>query len=83
MVVQELVDEPVVAPRSSGEPLERDALRAWLHAEGLVREPIAEELSLADEWDLLPAEEKDAVRWALDHLPSGPMVSDIIIENRR
>lgn len=56
---------------------------ARLKADGLIRDLTPEERKLASEWDALPEEEKKAVRVALDNLPPGPMVSDIIIENRR
>ena len=59
------------------------AVRQSLRDQGLVRDPTPEELRLAAVWDNLPKEEKQAVLWELDHLPPGPMASDIIIENRR
>jgi hypothetical protein len=37
----------------------------------------------AQRWEALSEEEKQAIQWELDHLPPGPMASDIIIENRR
>ena len=57
-------------------------LRTWLKAEGLIREPTPEEQRLAAEWDALPEEEKQAIWQELDHLPPGPMASDIVVENR-
>jgi len=54
-----------------------------MRAQGLIREPTAEERRLGAEWRALSQEEKQAVIWELDHLPPGPMASDIIIENRR
>ena len=66
----------------SNEPLGHEELMAWLAAEGLIREPTPYEKQLAAEWEALPTDEKKAIRWELDHLPPGPMVSDIIIENR-
>ena len=72
-----------VAPPAPSEPLDQEQILAWLKAEGLIRDPTPEERRLAAEWDALPEEEKKAVRWELDHLPPGPMASDIIIENRR
>ncbi len=74
---------PEVSPPAPGVPLDLEGLLAWLKAQGLVREPTPEERRLAAEWDALPEEEKEAIRWELDHLPPGPLVSDIIIENRR
>ena len=76
-------DRHEVAPPAPGEPLDQEQLLAWLKAEGLVRDPTPEERRLAAEWDALPEEEKQAIRWELDHLPPGPMASDIVIENRR
>ena len=72
-----------VALPAPGEPIDQEQLIIWLKAEGLVRDPTPEERRLAAEWDVLLEEEKKAIRWELDHLPPGPMVSDIIIENRR
>lgn len=76
-------DRHEVAPPALGEPLDQEQLLAWLKAEGLVRDLTPEERRLAAEWDALPKEEKQAIRWELDHLPPGPMASDIVIENRR
>lgn len=82
--VRQLVgDRHEVAPPAPGEPLDQEQLIAWLKAEGLVRDPTPEERRLAAEWDALPNKEKQAIRWELDHLPPGPMASDIVIENRR
>lgn len=64
-------------------PSSNEELLAWMRDQGLVRDPTPEELRLAAQWDNLPEEEKQAVLWELDHLPPGPMASDIIIENRR
>ena len=72
-----------VLPPMPGVPPDPQQLIAWLRAQGLIREPTPEERQLAAEWDALPEEEKEAIRWELDHLPPGPMASDIIIENRR
>lgn len=66
-----------------GEPIDREQLLAWLKAEGLVVEPPPMARVHAERWRALPEEEKQAIRWELDHLPPGPMASDIIIENRR
>lgn len=74
---------PRVEPPSPEEPVDREQLIAWLKYEGLIRDPTPEERRLAAEWDALPEEEKEAVREELDNLPPGPMVSDIVIENRR
>ncbi len=71
------------APPVPEDPTDPQQVLAWLKARGIVRDPTPEELRLAAEWDALPEEEKEAIRWELDHLPPGPLVSDIIIENRR
>ncbi len=72
-----------VAPPAPGEPLDPQRLLAWLKAKGLVRDPTPEERQLAAEWDALSEEERQAIRWELDHVPPGPMASDIIIAHRR
>jgi len=76
-------DEREAAPPAPGEPLDQERLIAWLKAEGLVVDPPPMARAHAERWRSLPEEEKRAIRWELDHLPPGPMVSDIIIENRR
>ncbi len=72
--------EPVLPP--SGDSPDPEQLRAWLKAEGLIRDPTPEEQRLAAEWDALPEEERQAINRELNHLPPGPMASDIIIKNR-
>lgn len=80
--VRRLQGQGVAIPTTQGLS-ERARLLAELKAEGLIRDPLPEELALAAEWDALPEEEKQAVIWELEHLPPGPMVSDIVIEGRR
>ncbi len=70
----------VQPPRSK--PTNRRQLLAWLKSEGIVRDPTPEERHLAAEWDALPEQERQAVRQELDHLPPGPLASDLVIENR-
>ena len=65
------------------EPLDPDSLLAWLKGRGVVREPTLEELRLAAEWEAMSEDEKQAIRFELDHLPPGPMASDIIIQGRQ
>lgn len=67
---------------SSG-PMDRQRLLTWLKLEGMVRDPTPEERRLAAEWDAMPEEEKQAISRELDHLPPGPMASDLVIEGRR
>ncbi len=73
-------DEHKTAPPV--EPPDREQLLERLKAEKLVRDPTPEERRLAAEWDALPEGEKQAIRRELDHLPPGPMASDIVVENR-
>jgi DNA-directed RNA polymerase specialized sigma24 family protein len=75
-------EEPEIPPPTPGIPPDPQRLLAWLRAQGLIREPTPEERRLAAEWDALPEEVKEAIQRELDHLPPGPMASDIIIENR-
>jgi hypothetical protein len=73
----------VAAPAKAPADMTRAELHAWLLAAGLIVEPPPEVRRRAQAWEVLSEEEKAAVRWELDHLPPGPMASDIIIENRR
>jgi hypothetical protein len=57
-------------------------LLTWLKLEGIVRDPTPEERRLAAEWDAMPEEEKQAISRELDHIPPGPMASDLVIEGR-
>jgi hypothetical protein len=70
-------------PAVPNRPLDQEQLLAWLKAEGLVIEPPTMVREHAARWEALSEEEKRAVCWELDHLPPGPMVSEIVIENRR
>jgi len=81
--VRQLLGEQPASPPAPEEVLDQEQLLAWMRAQGLIREPTAEERRLGAEWRALSQEEKQAVIWELDHLPPGPMASDIIIENRR
>ena len=63
--------------------MNRDQLLDWLKAEGVVRDPTPRERQLAAEWAALPEEERQAIRRELDHLPPGPMASDVVLGNRR
>ncbi len=76
-------DRHGVVPPAPGEPLDQEQLIAWLKAEGIVVDPPPIARVHAERWRSLPEEEKQAIRWELDHLPPGPMASDIVIENRR
>ncbi|MFQ5595321.1 MAG: hypothetical protein ACE5HA_14335 [Anaerolineae bacterium] len=72
-----------VEPPKPGVPLDQEQLLTWLKAEGLVVEPPPMVRIHAERWRSRTEEEKQAIRQELDHLPPGPMASDIIIENRR
>lgn len=76
-------DRHKVAPTAPGELLDQEQFLAWLKAEGLIVDPPPIARVHAERWRALPEEEKQAIRWELDHLPPGPMASDIVIENRR
>ena len=76
-------EEAELPPPTPGVSPDPQYIIAWLRSQGLIREPTPEEQQLAAEWDALPEEEKEAIRWELDHLPPGPMASDILIENRQ
>lgn len=57
---------------------------AYLHSRGIqLSEPTEEELALAAEWDALSEEEKQAHRDYMDSLELDPLLSQIIVENRR
>ena len=73
----------VMPPAKSPADMTRAELHAWLLAAGLIRKPTPQEQQAAAKWAALSEEERAATGWELDHLPPGPMVSDIIIENRR
>ncbi len=76
-------EEQQVAPPEPNQPLKQEELLAWLKAEGLVVDPPPAAHIHAEYWQTMSEEKKQAVRQELDHLPPGPMASDIIIENRR
>jgi hypothetical protein len=67
----------------AGATLSQDQLLDLLHAQGFVRDPTVEEQRLADAWEALPAEEKQAHIHLMQRLPLTPWLSQILIENRR
>lgn len=75
-------DRHKVARSAPSESLDKKQLLAWLKAEGLIVEPPSVAQAHAKRWRALSEEEKQTIRWELDHLPPGPMASDIVIENR-
>ena len=63
--------------------LSQDQLLDLLHTQGFVRDPTVEEQRLADAWEALPAEEKQAHLHHMQGLHLTPWLSQILIENRR
>ena len=70
------------APEAPTEPFTNSQLRDWLMRQGVSSPPSSLEHTAAKRWQALPAEEKQRLRSELDALPAGPMVSDIVIEQR-
>ncbi len=83
-VVRELRgDSTLAAPAGMKDLSERERALAILKAEGLIRDPTTEERALAAEWQALPEEEKQAHIQLMRSLVLDPLLSQIIIENRR
>ncbi len=74
---------PVTAAGSVAEGLDHAQLRASLTDQTVISEPSSLEQEAAGRWHALTAEEKQRVRAELDRPAAGPMVSDIVIEQRR
>ncbi len=55
----------------------------WMRGQGLITDPPPEFLAFGEAWGTLPDAEKREILWELDHLPPGPMASDIVAEQRR
>jgi hypothetical protein len=82
-VVRQLVGKVrQTGPAVLDEPLDLGQLLARCKAEGVVRDPTPEERRLADEWDVLPEEKKQAHIHVMQHLVLDPPLSQIITENR-
>jgi hypothetical protein len=64
-------------------PLDQTELFAWLRANGLVREPTAEEYRVAAAWDTLSDEDKQRHIDHMQHLVLDPPLSQILIAQRR
>lgn len=62
---------------------EREWLLTKLKAEGLIRDLTPQERVHAERWRALPEEEKKVIIHEMQNLKPGPMLSDIIIQNRR
>ncbi|MFQ6099796.1 MAG: hypothetical protein ACE5OS_00975 [Anaerolineae bacterium] len=56
---------------------------AELKAEGLIRDLTPQERVHAERWHALPEDEKQAIIQEMHKLKPGPMLSDVIIQNRR
>lgn len=61
----------------------REELLLRLKARGVIDELPSEARAIAEQWQALPEAERQSIQQELDHLPAGPLASDIIIENRR
>jgi len=64
-------------------PLDPAELLVCLKVHGLVRDPTAEECRVAAEWDALSDEDKQAHIDSVQRLALDPLLSQIIIEQRR
>jgi hypothetical protein len=64
-------------------PLDQPELLAWLKANGLIREPTAEECRVAAAWDALSDEDKQRHIDDMQHLVLDPPLSQILIAQRR
>jgi hypothetical protein len=76
-------DRREVAPPAPGEPLDQEQLLAWLKAQGLIVDPPPIARVHAERWRALPEEEKRAHIRFMRSLVLDPLLSQIIIENRR
>jgi hypothetical protein len=68
---------------AAGEPQNQDHLLARLKTQGLVRDPTPEEHRMAAEWDTLSEAEKQAHIGFMRSLALDPLLSRVLIENRR
>jgi hypothetical protein len=83
-LLEEMVARRTQADDEGTHPLEQqDDLIGWLHAEGLIVEPPPAAWIHARRWHERPDAETRKILRELDHLPPGPMASDIVIGNRR
>jgi hypothetical protein len=64
-------------------PLDQTVLLAWLKANGLIREPTAEECRVAAAWDALSNEDEQRHIDDMQHLVLDPPLSQILIAQRR
>jgi hypothetical protein len=75
------VRTPVLPAESA--PQNQDRLLTWLKTQGLVRDPTPEEHRMAAEWDTLSEAEKQAHIHFMRSLALDPLLSQVLIENRR
>jgi hypothetical protein len=68
---------------AAGAPQNQDHLLAWLKTQGLVRDPTPEEHRMAAEWDTLSEADKQAHIHFMRSLALDPLLSRVLIENRR
>ena len=68
---------------AGGEPQNQDRLLAWLKPQGLVRDPTPEEHRMAAEWVTLSEAENQAHIRFMHSLALDPLLSRVLIENRR
>jgi hypothetical protein len=71
-----------VAPKAPADLGTKTRLHAWLIEQGVSSLPSSLEQAAADHWHALSDEEKQRLHSELDTLPAGPMVSDIVIDQR-
>lgn len=64
-------------------PMNNEDLLVWMREQGLVSDPIPDDVRLAAQWDDLPDEEKVAHVRLMHGLALDPPLSEIIIEQRR
>ena len=74
---------PQVGAPGTTIPLDQTELLAWLKANGLVREPTAEECDVAAAWDTLSDEDKQKHIDAMQHLVLDPPLSQLLMAQRR
>ena len=83
-VIQRIIGDIPQAERPGlTAPLDETQLLAWLKAHSLVRDPSADECRVAAEWDALSDEDKQAHIDSMQRLDLDPLLSQIIIEQRR
>ena len=83
MVRSLAVDAHTAVLPAAGAPQNQDHLLAWLKTQGLVRDPTPEEHRMAAEWDTLSEAEKQAHIRFMRSLALDPLLSRVLIENRR